>query len=62
MHWTILKYKITFYQHFVTSFRAQKRFQDFLEDWKLEGTDDLKYKIEGQDLAFPERNTLQVKH
>jgi len=40
--------------------RAQKRFQDFLEDWKLEGTDDLKYKIEGQDLAFPERNTLQV--
>ena len=43
-----------------TSFRAQKRFQDFLEDWKLEGTDDLKYKIEAQDLAFPERNTLQV--
>jgi len=40
--------------------KAQKRFQDFLEDWKLEGTDDLKYKIEAQDLTFPERNTLQV--
>lgn len=34
--------------------RAQKRFQDFLEDWKLEGTDDLKYKIELFATKFPQ--------
>eukprot|EP00088_Acartia_fossae_P023653 TRINITY_DN2467_c0_g1_i13.p1 TRINITY_DN2467_c0_g1~~TRINITY_DN2467_c0_g1_i13.p1 ORF type:complete len:815 (-),score=325.70 TRINITY_DN2467_c0_g1_i13:527-2971(-) len=40
--------------------KAQKRFQDFLEDWRIEGSDDLKYKVEAQDLAYPERNTLRV--
>jgi hypothetical protein len=40
--------------------RCQKRFQDFLEEWKAEGTDELKYLPEARELVKPERNTLQV--
>ena len=40
--------------------RAQKRFQDFLEEWKAEGSDDLKYLEEARELITPGRNTLQV--
>jgi len=40
--------------------RAQKRFQDFLEEWKLEGTNEIKYQIEAKELVYHERNTLQV--
>jgi hypothetical protein len=41
--------------------RCQKRFQDFLEEWKAEGTDELKYLAEAKELLKPERNTLQVR-
>ena len=44
----------------VDFYRCQKRFQDFLEEWKAEGTDELKYLPEARELVKPERNTLQV--
>jgi len=41
--------------------KAQKRFQDFLEEWKLEGTDELKYLEAARELNDnKERNTMQV--
>jgi len=40
--------------------RTQKRFQDFLEEWKDEGDDGPKYLQAAKDLVLPERNTLQV--
>lgn len=40
--------------------RTQKRFQDFLEEWKDEGDDGPKYLQPAKDLVVPERNTLQV--
>jgi len=39
--------------------RCQKRFQDFLEEWRDEG-DEPKYLGPAKDLVNPERNTLQV--
>jgi len=39
--------------------QCQKRFQDFLEEWKDEG-DEPKYLQPARELAKPERNTLQV--
>lgn len=40
--------------------RTQKRFQDFLEEWKDEGDDGPKYLQPAKDLVLPEKNTLQV--
>merc|ERR1719400_638203 len=40
--------------------RTQKRFQDFLEEWRDEGDDGPKYLKGAKDLIAPERNTLQV--
>jgi len=40
--------------------RTQKRFQDFLEEWRDEGDDGPKYLKGARDLVAPERNTLQV--
>ena len=40
--------------------RAQKRFQDFLEEWKAEGSDELKYLNDARELNEHSRNTLQV--
>jgi DNA replication licensing factor MCM6 len=40
--------------------KAQKRFQDFLEEWKAEGSDELKYLNDARELNQPSRNTLQV--
>jgi len=40
--------------------RTQKRFQDFLEEWKDEGDDGPKYLQGAKDLIQPEKNTLQV--
>jgi len=39
--------------------QCQKRFQDFLEEWKDEG-DEAKYLAPARELVKPERNTLQV--
>jgi len=41
--------------------RCQKRFQDFLEEWRDEGEgDSIKYLEPAKELVKPERNTLQV--
>lgn len=40
--------------------KVQKRFQDFLEEWKLEGTSDIKYLEDAKELIKVQRNTLQV--
>jgi len=39
--------------------QCQKRFQDFLEEWK-EGGEEPKYLAQARELVKPERNTLQV--
>ena len=39
--------------------RCQKRFQDFLEEWRDEG-DQAKYLEPAKELVKLERNTLQV--
>ena len=41
--------------------RAQKRFQDFLEEWKAEGSDELKYLNDARELNEHSRNTIQVR-
>jgi len=40
--------------------RAQKMFQDFLEEYTADG--ELKYLVAGRDLIRPERNTLTVSY
>merc|ERR1719187_1049114 len=40
--------------------RCQKLFLDFLEECTLDGSDELKYLADAQDLIRPERNTLTV--
>jgi len=40
--------------------RTQKRFQDFLEEWKDEGDEGPKYLRGAKELVAPERNTLVV--
>jgi len=40
--------------------KSQKRFQDFLEEWKMEGNSEIKYLEEAKELAKGQRNTLQV--
>jgi len=41
--------------------KAQKRFQDFLEEWRLEGSDELKYLEPARELNdIKERNTMKV--
>ena len=39
---------------------CQKKFQDFLEEWRDEGSDQPKYLEKANELIKPERNTLQV--
>ena len=40
--------------------RCQKRFHDFLEEWRDEGDHQPKYLETAKELMKPERNTLQV--
>ena len=40
--------------------RCQKRFLDFLEEWRDEGDHQPKYLEPAKELVKPERNTLQV--
>ena len=40
--------------------RCQKRFHDFLEEWRDEGDHQPKYLDPAKELMKPERNTLQV--
>lgn len=39
---------------------CQKKFQDFLEEWRDEGNPEPKYMDQARELVKPERNTLQV--
>ena len=39
---------------------CQKRFHDFLEEWRDEGDHQPKYLEAAKELVKPERNTLQV--
>ena len=39
---------------------CQKKFQDFLEEWRDEGDNQPKYLEPAKELVKPERNTLQV--